>query len=214
MFSRPSHQTSPSSVSATLVKTELPLLMVRIALGLVCSLVPGATPKKPYSGLTAYSRPSSPIRIQAMSSPSVSTFQPGMVGSSMARLVLPQALGKAAAMYLVDALGAGQLEDQHVLGQPALVAGHHAGDAQGVALLAEQRVAAVAGAVGPDRALLGELHDVLGVVAGPRRRRPGRRLERRADRVQGRARSAASSSSIRRSTSVPMRAMTRIEAAT
>ena len=35
-----------------------------------------------------------------MSSPTHSTFQPGMVGSSMARLVLPQALGKAAAMYL------------------------------------------------------------------------------------------------------------------
>ncbi len=104
-FSRPSHQTSPSSVSATLVKTELPLLMVFIALGLVCSLVPGATPKKPYSGLTAHSRPSSPMRIQAMSSPMASTFQPGMVGSSMARLVLPQALGKAAAMYLVTPSG-------------------------------------------------------------------------------------------------------------
>ena len=62
--------------------------------------MPGATPKKPYSGLTAHSRPSSPIRIQAMSSPIDSTFQPGMVGSSMARLVLPQALGKAAATYL------------------------------------------------------------------------------------------------------------------
>ncbi len=72
--------------------------MVRIALGLVFSLVPGATPKKPYSGLTAHSRPSSPIRIQAMSSPRVSTFQPGMLGASMARLVLPQALGNAAAM--------------------------------------------------------------------------------------------------------------------
>src|SRR6478752_9126681 len=93
VFSRPSHQTSPSSVRATLVNTELPLLMVFIALGLVCSLVPGATPKKPYSGLTAHSRPSSPTRIQAMSSPSVSTFQPGMLGASMARLVLPHALG-------------------------------------------------------------------------------------------------------------------------
>jgi hypothetical protein len=32
-----------------------------------------------------------------MSSPSVSTFQPGIVGSSMARFVLPQAEGNAAA---------------------------------------------------------------------------------------------------------------------
>ena len=93
----PSHQMSPSSVSATLVNTELPLAMVSIAYGLVFSLVPGATPKNPNSGFTAYSRPSSPKRIHAMSSPRVSTFQPGMVGLSIARLVLPQALGKAAA---------------------------------------------------------------------------------------------------------------------
>src|SRR6476469_4731178 len=94
----PSHQMSPSSVSATLVNTEFPLAMVRMALGLVFQPVPGATPNTPYSGLTAYSRPSSPKVIQAMSSPRVSTFQPGMVGSSIARLVLPQALGNAAAM--------------------------------------------------------------------------------------------------------------------
>lgn len=95
----PSHHTSPSSVSATLVKTELPHI-VFMALALVCSPVPGATPKKPASGLIAYSWPSSPKRIQAMSSPMVSTVQPGIVGSSMARLVLPQALGNAAAMYV------------------------------------------------------------------------------------------------------------------
>ncbi len=105
VFSRPSHQMSPSSVSATLVKTELPLLIVRMAFGLVCSLVPGATPKNPYSGLTAQSRPSSPMRIQAMSSPRVSTFQPGIVGCSIARLVLPHALGNAAATYLVTPCG-------------------------------------------------------------------------------------------------------------
>src|SRR3954471_24760304 len=93
----PSHQMSPSSVRATLVNTELPFAMVRMAFGLVCQPVPGATPNRPYSGFSAYSRPSSPNRIQAMSSPRVSTFQPGMVGSSMARLVLPQADGKAAA---------------------------------------------------------------------------------------------------------------------
>ena len=77
----------------------------------------------------------------------------------------------------------GQLGDEHVLGQPALVARLHRGDAQRVALLAEQRVAAVARAVGPDRALLREVHDVLGRVARPRDVGLAR-LERRADRVQ------------------------------
>ena len=92
----PSHQMSPSSVRATLVKTELPCSMAAIAYGLVFSAVPGATPKKPVSGLTAYKRPSGPNRIQAMSSPRVSTFQPGMVGLSIAKFVLPHALGNAA----------------------------------------------------------------------------------------------------------------------
>src|SRR5437879_526299 len=58
----PSHHTSPSSVSATLVKMELPQ-RVLMALALVDSPVPGATPKKPASGLIAYSRPSWPNRI-------------------------------------------------------------------------------------------------------------------------------------------------------
>src|SRR6476659_79085 len=101
----PSHHTSPSSVRATLVKTELPCAMVFIAFGLVFQPVPGATPNRPYSGFTAYSRPSLPKVIQAMSSPRVSTFQPGMVGSSIARFVLPQALGKAAATYLTSFCG-------------------------------------------------------------------------------------------------------------
>src|SRR3984957_6643728 len=45
----PSHHTSPSSVRAVLVKMQL-LFNVFMALGLVLSLVPGATPKKPASG--------------------------------------------------------------------------------------------------------------------------------------------------------------------
>src|SRR5512145_1848859 len=49
---RPSHQTSPSSVLATLVNTEL-LWSMATALGLVSWPVPGATPKKPDSGLMA-----------------------------------------------------------------------------------------------------------------------------------------------------------------
>ena len=69
-----SHHTPPSGVRATLVKTELPFSMVCIAIGLVRLLVPGATPKRPYSGFTAYSRPSLPKVIQAISSPMVSTL--------------------------------------------------------------------------------------------------------------------------------------------
>ena len=94
----PSHHTPPSGVSATLVKMVF-LASVAIAFGLVFADVPGATPKKPASGLMARSRPSASGLIQAMSSPTVQTFQPSnpFGGISMAKLVLPQALGNAAA---------------------------------------------------------------------------------------------------------------------
>ena len=93
----PSHHTSPSSVIAVLVKMLL-ADMVSMAFSLVWLLVPGATPKNPYSGLMAHSRPSEPNFIQQMSSPIVSTFQPGSVGINMARFVLPHAEGKAPVM--------------------------------------------------------------------------------------------------------------------
>ena len=54
-----------------------------------------------------------------------------------------------------------------MLGHPAVAAGHGRGDAQRVALLAQQGVAAVAGAEGPDLVGLREVGDVLLVVAGP-----------------------------------------------
>ena len=74
-------------------------------------------------------------------------------------------------------------KDEHVLGHPALVARDVGGDAQGEALLAQQRVAAVAGAVGPDLARLGKMHDVFLVrVAGPGHVPPALR-QRRADRM-------------------------------
>ena len=50
---RPSHQTSPSSVLATLVKMRVGVAGVRTAFGFVSSPVPGATPKNPASGLMA-----------------------------------------------------------------------------------------------------------------------------------------------------------------
>src|SRR5580692_12051162 len=94
----PSHQTPPSVVSATLVKIVF-FASVAIALGLVLGLVPGATPKKPASGLMARSLPVASGLIHAMSSPTVQTFQPSKPagGMSMAKLVLPHADGKAAA---------------------------------------------------------------------------------------------------------------------
>src|SRR6266404_7706763 len=87
----PSHHTPPSGVRATLVKMEF-VASVAIALGFVLTDVPGATPKKPASGLIARKRPFSSGLIQAMSSPTVHTFQPSKPGGgiSMAKLVLPQ----------------------------------------------------------------------------------------------------------------------------
>src|SRR5262252_2791542 len=71
----PSHQTPPSGVSATLVKMEF-FEREAIAFGLVFCEVPTATPKKPASGLIARRRPSESGLIQAISSPTVQTFQP------------------------------------------------------------------------------------------------------------------------------------------
>src|SRR5215469_13656557 len=90
--SMPSHHTSPSSVRATLVKMVF-FVIIFIALGLERDDVPGATPKKPNSGLMARRLPSGPFLIQAMSSPIVVTFQPSKPdgGTSIARFVLPQA---------------------------------------------------------------------------------------------------------------------------
>src|SRR5258706_2036877 len=93
----PSHHTPPSGVSATLVKIVL-RASVSIAFGFVWREVPGATPKKPASGLIARRRPLASGLIHAMSSPTVQTFQPSNPagGISMAKFVLPHALGKAA----------------------------------------------------------------------------------------------------------------------
>src|SRR6202012_3953720 len=69
----PSHQTPPSGVSATFVKIVL-RDSAAIAFGFVFRDVPGATPKKPASGLIARKRPSASGLSQAMSSPTVHTF--------------------------------------------------------------------------------------------------------------------------------------------
>src|SRR5215475_6807261 len=71
----PSHQTPPSDVNATFVKIVF-FESAAIALGFVFTEVPGATPKNPASGFSARNEPFSSGRIQAMSSPTVQTFQP------------------------------------------------------------------------------------------------------------------------------------------
>src|SRR5216684_3969866 len=93
----PSHHTPPSGVRATFVKIEF-FESAAIAFGFVWTEVPGATPKKPASGLMARRRPCASGLIQAMSSPTVQTFQPSnpLGGISIAKFVLPQALGNAA----------------------------------------------------------------------------------------------------------------------
>src|SRR4029079_18900746 len=86
----PSHHTPPSGVRATLVKIEL-VARAAMAFGLVLFDVPGATPKTPPSGLMARRLPSLSGRIQAMSSPTVHTFQPSKLlgGISMEKFVFP-----------------------------------------------------------------------------------------------------------------------------
>ena len=106
---RPSHQTVLSlRSSATFVKI-VSLCVEMSALGFDFMDVPGATPKKPFSGFTAQRRPSLPTRSHAISSPTHQTRQPHRCrpsgGMSMARFVLPQAEGKAAEMYLISPRG-------------------------------------------------------------------------------------------------------------
>src|SRR5262249_47098733 len=93
---RPSHHGSSDPVRATLVKIVFERT-IDVAFGFVFGLVFGATPKKPRSGFTARSWPLASTHIHAMSSPSVHTRQPGRCETAIARLVLPDALGMAAA---------------------------------------------------------------------------------------------------------------------
>ena len=95
-----------------------------------------------------------------MSSPTHSIFQPGKVAFIMAMLVLPQALGKAAAKYFFSPSG---------LVTPTMSmcsASHPSSRALTEAMrrarhfLSEEGVAAVAAAKGPDGALFGIMDDV------------------------------------------------------
>jgi hypothetical protein len=117
--------------------------------------------------LIAYTLPSGPGLIQAMSSPTVVTFQPSRRNDRRRFEHREVRLAAGARERRCDVrLLTGRVldaHDQHVLGEPALVAAHRGRDPQRQALLAEQGVAAVARSVRPDLAALGEVHDVLDV---------------------------------------------------
>ena len=166
----PSHHTSPSSVSATLVKITL-AFSVSIAFGLDSYDVPGATPKKPGFRIDR----AEPVVGPRLDPGDVVADGRDLPAFEARRRDQHREVGLAArarerrADVGLLAVRRGHAEDQHVLGEPALLVPHHRRDAQREALLAEQRVAAVARAERPDLARLGKMHDVLVLaVAGPR----------------------------------------------
>jgi len=121
-------------------------LIVAMAFGLVKGiLVPRGRRGRPKHPLlvsenlkSPRARPSVPIRIlrdvppiaEAVTRISVrsASVEP-LGGHDIARLVLPQALGKAAARYSTRPEDP-RAHDQHVLGEPALAAGHVTRDAR------------------------------------------------------------------------------------
>ena len=197
----PSHQTSPSSVSATLVKITLALQhlhRVRIR------FVRGARRDAEIARL----------RIDRVEPPVVVRLDPRDVVADGRDLPALESLRRNQHREIGLAARARKCrrdvallarrrrdaEDQHVLGEPALVAAHHRRDAQREAFLAEQRVAAVARAVRPDLARLREVDDVLVVlVARPRDvRLPGARAARRPNARTARTAPSAPSTSYTR----------------
>ena len=163
----PSHQTSPSSVLATLVKMTF---FAQRAHGVGVRGVGGARGHAEEAGLgvdgvepavVAELHPGDVVA-DALDLP------PGEGGDHHGHVGLATGRREGGGDVPGLPLGRGDAQDQHVLGQPALVVGHGRGDAQGEALLAQQGVAAVAGAVRPDLPGLGEVGDVLVVpVARP-----------------------------------------------
>ena len=91
----------------------------------------------------------------------VVTFQPLKCagGMSMAKFVLPHALGKRGRDVMLFAFRRFDAEDEHVLGEPALLPREIRADAQRETFLAQQHVAAVTGADRNDRVVLREMAD-------------------------------------------------------
>ena len=79
-----------------------------------------------------------------MSSPIVSTFQPGKRRLEHCQVGFATGRGKRRRHITTFVLGRGEFQDQHVLGEPAFVTRNRRSNAESKALLAQQCVAAVA----------------------------------------------------------------------
>ena len=91
----------------------------------------------------------------------VVTFQPLKCagGMSMAKFVLPQALGKGRRDVMFFPFRRFDAENEHVLGEPALLAREIGTDAEREAFLAEQNISAVTGADRDDGVVLRKMAD-------------------------------------------------------
>ncbi len=144
VFVIPSHHTSPSGVTPTLVKMVF-LRMVAMALGFVLILVPGATPKYPYSGLMAYSLPSLPGLIQAISSPTVVTFQPFHFfrRDHHRKIGFTAGTWKCGSHICLFPFWIFYTKYQHMFGKPSFFFGHNGSNAQRKTFFTQQCIATV-----------------------------------------------------------------------
>ena len=140
------------------------LLVVCRAFGLDFSFVPGATPKKPFSGLTAHSLPSwtdsEPCDIVADVPCLVALLAVDFRRNEHCEVGLA-ASGRECSCNILDlALRIFDAEDKHMLSHPAFFSAEVGSDTESEALLAEKNVSAVTGVDGPDGVVLREVADI------------------------------------------------------
>ena len=159
----PSHQTSPSGNRATLVKM-VSLAIAAMALGLVCSFVPGTTPKYPASGLIARNFPVAidphPDDVVADGGDFPAEIAVFLRRNQHGEIGFSARAGEGRGDIGFFALGAGRAHQKHVLGHPFLLLAEKTGDAERQAFLPQQRIASVTRSETPDGVVEGKMADV------------------------------------------------------
>ena len=206
----PSHQTSPSGVSATLVKIVFfDKRRHRVRIGLNGS----ARRDAEESGFRIDgAQPALRVRLDPGNVIADSPYLPALEAlrwNQHGEICFSASARESGSDIGLLALRDLDADDQHVLRHPALVARHSRRNAQSEAFLAEQRVAAVSGTIRPDLACFWKVDDIFFVVAWP-----GHiflsRLERRAHTVQAGNDALRIFVDLFENTGMPMRAMIRM----